>query len=463
MDVPDLPYQIMDQVSDPIAIFDGDGYVLHGNQAFKGSVVNGGDGLESNVSSLFEGFDPTGKALKHPDKAIPGENTITTKAGKRIKVIVYLIDNNKERPVFLGIFKLEKEAKGGGGLQDTTKEVFIDEELILSEKLSPEFKDLKGEELGFKMALVTAQRAAGTDLPLLITGESGTGKEILARTIHKVSKRKLKPFVDINCAAIPDGLIESELFGYERGAFTGARPGGREGLFDEAHEGSLFMDEIGDSSLQTQAKVLRVLQEGRFKRVGGRNSIKVDVRIISATNKDLMQLIGEGKFREDLFYRLNTITIHLPPLRERKSDIPLLLSHFLTRHIKEKRRHLRFSEKCMEILGSYEWPGNVRELKGVVDYATTMTNHSIMGPESLPSFLIPRKRPMGKEADSTLLNIRSLGADALVLNNVVAEVEKSVIKRALERARNRSEAIDMLGISRRTFYKKLREYDLEQG
>ncbi|MBW2113155.1 MAG: sigma-54 factor interaction domain-containing protein [Deltaproteobacteria bacterium] len=190
---------------------------------------------------------------------------------------------------------------------------YINEQKILSEKLAHEFSALKGEDSAFKMALINAQKAARTDLPVLIFGESGTGKEVLARAIHLTSHRKKMPFVDINCAAIPDNLIESELFGYERGAFTGARKEGKRGLFDQAHEGSIFMDEIGDASPQTQSKILRVLQEGQFKRIGGSRNIQVDVRLISATNKDLTSLITEGRFREDLLYRLNTITINLPP------------------------------------------------------------------------------------------------------------------------------------------------------
>ncbi len=255
-------------------------------------------------------------------------------------------------------------------------------------KLSSAFSELIGEDPHFKAVLYKAQKAAQSNYPVLIEGESGTGKEILARTIHKTSRRSLKKFVDINCAAIPDQLIDSELFGYEKGAFTGASPGGRHGLFVEAHQGTLFFDEIADASLQTQAKLLRVLNEGYFKRIGSTKNVEVDVRIISATNKDLSQLIEEKRFRQDLIYRLNTISIHIPPLRERPRDIPLLANFFLLRHSKRQHRSLQFAANCLEVMKSYPWPGNVRELKGVVDYMVTMTTGSLITENYFPDFLL---------------------------------------------------------------------------
>ncbi len=224
---------------------------------------------------------------------------------------------------------------------------------------------------------------------MLIEGESGTGKEILARTIHKTSSRSLKKFVDINCAAIPDQLIDSELFGYEkRCLYRCHAPGGRHGLFVEAHKGTLFFDEVADASLQTQAKLLRVLNEGYFKRIGSAKNIEVDVRIITATNKDLSRLIEEKSFRQDLIYRLNTISIHLPPLRDRPGDIPLLANFFLKRHSQKQDRTLQLAANCFKVLKSYHWPGNVRELKGVIDYMVTMTTGSLITDNYFPDFLL---------------------------------------------------------------------------
>jgi len=333
---------------------------------------------------------------------------------------------------------------------------YFDKQRLLSESLSSEFGDLKGEDPAFKIALLNAQKAAGTNLPVLIIGETGTGKEFLARAIHFVSQRGKMPFVDINCAAIPDDLFESELFGYERGAFTGARPEGRKGLFEQAHRGSLFMDEIGDASLQSQAKILRVLQEGRFKKIGGLKIVQVDVRLISATNKNLTDHILHKHFRDDLFYRINTITINLPPLRLRKKDIPILVDHFLTEYTSPQGQDLIFTPESMELLESYEWPGNVRELKGVVDYAATMATSSLLTPNSLPSFL----KVQGKSEPPEALTDSIATESGNLLDSVLRQVEKNVIRKVLERSKTKTEAIKILGISRRTFYKKIEQYKL---
>ena len=326
-------------------------------------------------------------------------------------------------------------------------------------KLSSAFSELIGEDPNFKAVLHKAQKAARSNYPVLIQGESGTGKEILARTIHKTSRRSLKKFVDINCAAIPDQLIDSELFGYEKGAFTGASPGGRHGLFVEAHQGTLFFDEIADASLQTQAKLLRVLNEGYFKRIGSTKNVEVDVRIISATNKDLSQLIAEKRFRQDLIYRLNTISIHIPPLRERPRDIPLLANFFLLRHSKRQHRSLQFAANCLEVMKSYPWPGNVRELKGVVDYMVTMTTGSLITENYFPDFLLSAEQVHRENSEGRHQQInaeQNLGLLSLAVQNT----EKEVIKDVLQQAKNKSEAIKILGTSRRTFYAKLKQYNL---
>jgi transcriptional regulator with PAS, ATPase and Fis domain len=324
----------------------------------------------------------------------------------------------------------------------------------------PAFSELIGEDPRFKAVLYKAQKAAQSNYPVLIEGESGTGKEILARTIHKTSSRSLKKFVDINCAAIPDQLIDSELFGYEKGAFTGAAPGGRHGLFVEAHKGTLFFDEIADASLQTQAKLLRVLNEGYFKRIGSAKNIEVDVRIIAATNKELPRLIEEKRFRQDLIYRLNTISIHLPPLRDRPGDILLLANYFLKRHSRKQDRTLQLASNCLNVLKSYHWPGNVRELKGVIDYMVTMATGSLITENYFPDFLLSLEGLPNENNESRHYHSPSdqnLGLLALA----VQHTEKEVIKDVLQQAKNRSEAIKMLGISRRTFYVKLKKYDLE--
>jgi transcriptional regulator with PAS, ATPase and Fis domain len=325
-------------------------------------------------------------------------------------------------------------------------------------KLSSAFSMLIGEDIQFKAVLLKAQKAAQSDYPILIKGESGTGKEILAKTIHLTSRRRHNKFVDINCAAIPDQLIDSELFGYEKGAFTGALPGGRPGLFEESNFGTLFLDEIADASLSTQAKLLRVLNEGQFKRVGSSKNHKVDVRIISATNKDLTEMIKDKHFRQDLNYRLNTITINLPPLRKRPGDISLLAKYFLKEHSTKNRRNLSFSTNVLEYLNSYHWPGNVRELKGVIDYMVTMATGSTIKATHFPDFMLSQN---GFHLDSECQDDEIPVLDNIdLLAKAVEAAEKKIILEVLGKSKNKSNAITMLGTSRRTFYLKLRKYKI---
>lgn len=373
---------------------------------------------------------------------------------QKINISVYLLNINKDKvKIFLLLFSHEEKEKASYRVNTLSSE---EEEKFTAEALLPEFKELIGENIAFKRALFIAQRAARSNISVLITGESGTGKEILARAIHQASTRSAKPLIDVNCAAIPDTLIESELFGYEKGAFTGAKAEGSKGYFDEAHEGTILLDEVGDASLQTQAKLLRVLESGTFKRVGGTKNIKVDVRIISSTNRDLTTLIEEKKFRDDLYFRLNAFTIFLPPLRQRREDIAMLVDYFLKSNEETAKRNFKFSPAAMQILNSYNWPGNVRELKGVVSYAINMSTDTYIRPNSLPNFLFAQVQAESPE------KIESSTAEDL--NNIAqatSELEKKIIRKVLEETQNRSAAIKKLGISRRTFYQKIKKYGLD--
>ena len=460
MDIPELPYQLMDMLSDAVAVMDKNGVVAYANSAFQRLYNPLYDPSKKTPCQELQNLN---LRFSQSGEAFASERVLVPPIGKKFEVFVYSLDRRGQtQDLNLVLVKIEGHRKEPEfTIADELVNSYINEQKILSEKLSPEFSELKGEDPAFKMALVNAQKAARTDLPVLIFGESGTGKEVLARAIHLASRRMKMHFVDINCAAIPDNLIESELFGYERGAFTGARREGKMGLFDQAHEGSIFMDEIGDASHQTQAKILRVLQEGQFKRIGGSANIRVDVRLISATNKDLSNLIAEGRFREDLFYRLNTITINLPPLRERQMDMRLLVDHFLMEYAELEARDLRFSPDSMEMLESYEWPGNVRELKGVVDYAATMATGSLLTPDSLPSFLYTKERPSRNKDRQTDLPYFIAADRKSLLTSVVQQVERNLIKKVLERSKTRTEAIKTLGISRRTFYAKIKEYGFD--
>ncbi len=299
--------------------------------------------------------------------------------------------------------------------------------------------------------------AAPTSGWVLITGENGTGKELVARAIHENSKRKERPFVEVNCAAIPEELIESELFGHEKGAFTGATAA-RKGKFDQAHGGTLFLDEIGDMSLKTQAKILRILQEHKFERVGGNRTIEVDVRVIAATNKNLEQEIAAGNFREDLYYRLNVLPFHVPPLRERLVDIPLLTDHFL-RHFcsKESRSIKRLDESALRMMMRYSWPGNVRELKNIIERLVIMVPDEVITCEHLPD-VITRGRENGK-VRSTLAGLQLEGAS---FREAREEFEREYLLRKLEENDwNISRTAEAIEMERSNLHRKIKAYGIE--
>lgn len=293
--------------------------------------------------------------------------------------------------------------------------------------------------------------AARSNSTVLILGESGTGKELFAQAIHKASYRKFGPFIPINCAAIPKELLESELFGYEAGAFTGARKEGKPGKFELANGGTIFLDEIGDMPLEMQVKLLRVLEEKEFERVGGNKKITLDARIIAATNEKIEEAVEKGKFREDLYYRLNVINIDIPPLRDRKEDIPLLCDHlieYLSKELNTDKK--KIDERTMEILMEYHWPGNVRELRNVLERAITLSSQKLILPNHLPERLVKNK-----------MEIKD-GERVYPLKEVVAEAEKEAIIAALNQAKgNKTLAAESLGIHRTALYRKMEKYNID--
>lgn len=309
--------------------------------------------------------------------------------------------------------------------------------------------------------------AAPTNGRVLICGESGTGKELIARAIHNQSLRRDKPFVEVNCAAIPEDLIESELFGHERGAFTGATTR-RRGKFELADGGTIFLDEIGDMTLKTQAKVLRVLEEQRFERVGGQESIMVDVRVLAASNKDLKREIQEGRFREDLYYRLNVIPFEVPPLRERHTDIPPLVKHFLTLFSHEYgRKEKKIFPEALELLLNYSWPGNVRELKNIIERLVIMVPHQEIKAADIPP-PISTEQPVGapvvsyeeiRAAEEKEETVASLPAS---LREAREHFEREFIVRCLrEHNFNVTKTAQALGIERSNLHRKLKQYKVE--
>ena len=318
----------------------------------------------------------------------------------------------------------------------------------------------------------TIGQVAEKDVTVLITGESGTGKELVARALYHHSKRKHKPFMAINCASIPDALFESELFGYEQGAFTGADRT-HLGKFERCHAGTLFFDEIGDMSLGTQAKVLRVLQNGEFERLGSTETIRVDVRLLAATNKDLPAAVEAGRFREDLYYRLKIISIHLPPLRERLDDVPALVNYFAARFAEEYAKPLHYvSDPAMCRLRAYGWPGNVRELENCLRRAVLMCQGEVLLPEHLLFETDPELALTPVSDEDRLLGLKrrieALVPEILQLSgnrahaNVVDLVESALIARALrDCGGNQVHTARMLGISRNTLRHRIKKYGLE--
>lgn len=325
------------------------------------------------------------------------------------------------------------------------------ENRFLKERLGDrfDFSRLVGKSPRMKELVDTLSLVAPSDATVLILGESGTGKEVVANAVHQNSLRAQQPFIKVSCAALPETLLESELFGHEKGAFTGA-VARREGRFQLAHRGTIFLDEVGEMSMTTQTKLLRAIYEREFTPLGGTRTVKVDVRVIAATNRDLLKDVQEGRFREDLFYRLNVIPITLPPLRERKEDVPELAMHFFTIYGRKNKKELKnISPKTMDLLCRYDWPGNIRELENCVERAVIMARQEIIVPEDLPINI--RVDLPAEEGELRLFPGISLAA-----------MEKALILKTLQDADdNRTRAADILGINRRTLQNKLKEYGIQ--
>jgi len=321
----------------------------------------------------------------------------------------------------------------------------VEENLSLRQKLEDHyrFENIITKSAKMQRVIEVIKVVAKSNATVLITGESGTGKELVARAIHSQSNRRSKPFIAVSCAALPESLLESELFGHEKGSFTGAYAQ-KKGKFEFAEGGTLFLDEIGEMSANIQVHLLRVLEEKEFTRVGGNEPIKVDVRVLSATNKDLRKAIEKQEFREDLYYRLNVVNIELPPLRERREDVPLLAQHFLNKFALENRKEISgFSPEAIELLLDYDWPGNVRELENAVERAVILAKDSLITVDDLPQESL------------------SLGYSTASKRSI-KEVEKEHILNVLHRTGdNYSEAARILGISRMTLYNKAKEYGFD--
>ena len=410
-------------------------------------------------SNLLSKGDPVGQVLKS-DKIMTLEGDIINQVRKKIPIRFTISSLKLTTGKRAGVMILLEDISL---LKDLDNQVhgFSGQEKIIGHSK-------KMQEI-FELLPITAK----TDASVLITGETGTGKDLVAEAIHKASKRSRYPFIKVNCAALPESLLESELFGHVRGAFTGADKD-KPGMFRLAHEGTLFLTEIGDLPLPLQVKILTVLDDKEFFPVGGSKKVSVDVRIIAATHRDLSELVKQGKFREDLFYRLNVLCLHLPPLREREDDFRLLLDHFFLEFRTNLNKQTKgFSPACLKILSSYTYPGNIRELRNIVEYAVNVCPDETIQPEHLPKTLFtksqasyqpaPPKEIAGQENDTAVVNNPEMETHFTYPEPVGwGEVEKGMILKSLTKTGgNRSRAAELLGWSRSKLWRKIKHHGLE--
>ncbi len=442
--------QILDCLPDGVVAIDNEARIFYTNQAYQRALG-------------VPGANVLGRSMREIE---PGAAILQVlESGQSLSKTVLIKSVNRYAKV--SIFPLGAEGRVEGAVsffRDVTKEYHMQQELRLAQNLAEHFKEqlddsrlagihgMVGSAPEFLRAVSLAGHAAPTSAAVLLLGEHGVGKEVMARAIHLASRRREKPFIAVNCAALPENLLESELFGYEEGAFTGAKKGGRLGKFELAAGGTLFMDEIGDMSASMQAKLLRALQEKEIEKLGRSKVIIIDVRIIAATNRDLGELMKQGKFRADLFYRLNVVAISLPPLRARPGDVPLLCEHFLQKYRENYDKDLSLHPESRRIILAHNWPGNIRELQNCLEYAAIMCPSGQIMPRHLPNHLLGA-REGGPVAPAS--------PQSLDWHSALASLEVELLQKALNaHPGNRSEAIRQLGLSRRAFYRKLKQYSL---
>ncbi|CDF57441.1 sigma 54-interacting transcriptional regulator [Thermobrachium celere] len=453
---------VLDTVQDGICIIDSEGNIRYVNDAYANIV---GESKETIINKNILDISPNGvraRVLKTGER-VNGE-IIKKKNGVTIiaNVNPIIVDNQ-----LCGVISVIKDVTEINMLyeklnmyDDKTK--YLQDELMRIRKPNGAFSNFKGYSGKTIEVITAAEKAAKTNFNVLILGESGTGKEIIAEGIHYASNRANGPFVRVNCAAIPENLIESELFGYEKGAFTGAFKR-KHGKFELANGGTIFLDEIGDLNINVQAKILRAIQNREIQRIGGEDIVKVDVRIIAATHKDLKTMVKEGKFREDLYYRLDVISINIPPLRERKEDIPCLLEHFINLH-KGNKNIKGVDKKVIDALIRYDWPGNVRELENVVERILAFIDEKdFITLDMLPIYINKTDNNINKESNRLIKNV--------IINEIFEkdeilpwkEYEKIIIEKALKKYGSYNAAAKALGLTHRTVALKAKEYGIEKS
>ena len=441
---------IMNSIYNGVMVTDADGYITHFNKPYGQFLgIEPGEQIGKHCTEVVENtrmhiVAQTGKPEINQSQRIKGQNMVVQRIPIRKdgKVIVVF-----GQVMFKDVKDVGKLARELSLLESKVK--LYEEELINLRSTRYTFDSIFGKSEAIKNLKKEALRAAANQFPVLISGESGTGKELFAQAIHHASPRRLHPFVRINCAAIPRDLLESELFGYEKGAFTGAGADGKPGKFELAKNGSVFLDEIGDLPIEMQPKLLRAIEDKQFERVGGTKIIQSDFRVIAATNQNLAEMISDGRFRKDLFYRLNVISLHIPPLRERKGDIIPIAHHLLTSMAQEANLvEINIGKEAEKALRNFEWPGNVRELSNVLERVISALEGDTIHLQNLPFYIYGGRK-------------KSPNANPSSLKEVYAKTEKEAIRYALkETDNNKARAAKMLGIHRTLLYKKMKKNKL---
>ncbi|GAB6152731.1 hypothetical protein JCM17380_14810 [Desulfosporosinus burensis] len=445
-----LLFKILDNIEDVVMVLDSDTTIVYANESYAKIL---GVPVQKVLGRRLDLIEPECLAIKvlRSGKVSNERDNLSTVGidvigrafplfeGDQVVGCVSIFNNITK------VVELSRELQRTKGVAD-----YLQDQLNQRTQLPLSFKEYVGQNSRLRETLRLAAKVARTDSTVLILGESGVGKEVLARAIHNSSRRKDKPLIKVNCAAIPEALLESELFGFEDGAFTGAKKGGKLGKFELAHGGTIFLDEIGDMSINMQAKLLRVLQERELERVGSTKTISLNIRVITATNRNLEEMMKEGTFRRDLYYRLNIVPLYLLPLRERMDDLFTLAQKFLTQYSEEANQELTLSPQVIRILQAHDWPGNIRELQNVLEHASIVRSGTQIEIKHLPGYL----RPINTEWEQ----IQDRPYD---LKETVAKVERDLMLAVLAKSNNnRSEAIRELGISRRAFYEKLYKYNI---
>lgn len=460
----DLPKSLFDELPLPINVVDENCVVVVMNQAFLD--FYGTPNFKDALGKPLQEFDHTTRfpivlktgipEIGHPHQFITGKKAIVDRipildgdkviGGAGIVVLEDVVANENARRIRESIIKaIRPDWQAEMAAKGTARAKYTFDDIITQSPLIKHFKS-------------RARSFAATDLPVLITGESGVGKELFAQAIHNSSDRKNKSFVSINCAAIPETLLESELFGYESGAFTGANKKGKLGKFELANGGTIFLDEVGDLPLSMQSKILRVLQENQVERVGGNEVKEIDVRVIAATNSDLLKKIKTQEFRSDLYYRLNVLNLNIPSLRDRREDISLLMEHFSSLFFQKSGIYRRFHQDVLNLLENYCWPGNIRELKNIVYRLIVMAESQHITKELIPKDIIDEI--IGNMAE--VVDTSNLIASSNTLNSILKKIEVKIIEDTLKICdNNKSKAAEFLGIERMTLYRKLKTKEEE--